>query len=78
MTTEQFKTALTARPFRPFTVHLADGRSIAIHHHEFAMVSPSGRTVVIYQPDDTMNVVDLLLVTDLEMAANGVGRRRKR
>ncbi|MBI2826690.1 MAG: hypothetical protein HYX69_18615 [Planctomycetia bacterium] len=76
MTTEQLKTALNQRPFRPFTLHLADGRGIAVQHNEFAMLSPSGRTVVVYQADDTMNIVDLLLVTDLEMAANG--KRRKR
>jgi hypothetical protein len=32
-----------------------------------------------YQPDDTLNVIDLLLVTDLEIkpTANGAGKRRK-
>jgi hypothetical protein len=28
-------------------------------HREFAMLSPIGRTVVIYQPDGEMNIVDL-------------------
>ena len=43
------------------------------------MSSPSGRTVSVYQPDDTLNVVDLLLVIDLEVkpVANGAGKRRK-
>jgi hypothetical protein len=41
--------------------------------------APSGRTVTVYQPDDTLNVVDLLLVTDLEVTAkaNGSSKRRK-
>ncbi len=50
-----------------------------MHHREFVMTVPSGRTVVVAQPDDTLNIVDLLLVTDLEIkrAANGGGKRRK-
>jgi hypothetical protein len=33
----------------------------------------------VYQPDDTLNVIDLLLVTDLEVkpVSNGAGKRRK-
>jgi hypothetical protein len=35
--------------------------------------------VFVAQPDDTVNIIDLLLVTDLELkpATNGAGRRRK-
>jgi hypothetical protein len=33
--------------------------------------APSGRTVIIYQSDDSFNVVDLLLVTDLEIKGDG-------
>jgi len=48
-------------------------------HPFFDMAAPSGRTLSVYQPDDTVNVIDLLLVTDLEVkpAANGSGKRRK-
>jgi hypothetical protein len=43
------------------------------------MTVPSGRTVLVAQPDDTVNIIDLLLVTDLELkpAANGAAKRRK-
>ena len=77
MTTNQFKSTLHAEPFVPFVVHLADGRSHSVNHREFAIVAPSGRTAVIYQPDDTMNLVDLLLVTDLEIAGGAAKRRRR-
>lgn len=76
MTVEQFRHRLNAQPFHPFVMHLADGRAIPVQHQEYAAISPSGRTVVVYQPDDTTNIVDLLLVTDLELPANG--KRRKR
>jgi hypothetical protein len=43
------------------------------------MSVPSGRTILVAQPDDTFNIIDPLLVTDLELerAANGSSRRRK-
>ncbi|HUG89866.1 MAG TPA: hypothetical protein VML55_03470 [Planctomycetaceae bacterium] len=46
---------------------------------EFMLTVPSGRTIVVCQPDDTLNIFDLLLVTDLEVkpAANGRGKRRR-
>jgi hypothetical protein len=72
----QFKVALHAEPFVPFVVHLADGRSIPVNHRELAMVAPSGRTVAIYQSDDAVNVVDMLLIADLE--TQGTAKRRRR
>ena len=79
MTIEQLRNFSHAQPFRPFLIHLADGRAVPVHHREFIMPVPSGRTVVVAQPDDTVDIIDLLLVTDLELkpAANGSGRRRK-
>jgi hypothetical protein len=68
-----------AQPFQPFVLHLADGRSIPVAHREFVASAPSGRTVTVYQTDDTLKVVDLLLVTDLEIKpkSNGSSKRRK-
>ncbi len=79
MTIEQMRTAYEAQPFRPFVIHLADGRAVPVRHREFIMTVPSGRTIIVCQPDDTVNIIDLLLVTDLELApaANGPSKRRK-
>jgi hypothetical protein len=43
------------------------------------LAAPSGRTVIVYQPDDSMNIIDMLLVTDLEFkpAGNGTHKRPK-
>ena len=76
MTTDRLRDVCQAQPFRPFTMHLADGRLIPVLHREFLMSSPSGRTVVVYQPDDSLNIVDMLLVTDLEIKPNGGMSRR--
>lgn len=77
MTIEQIRHFYDARPFQPFVIHLADGQQIAVPSHEYMMASPTGRTIGVYQPDGTANIVDLLLVTDLEVkpAANGAGRK---
>ncbi len=67
MTVEQLKNVHGAKPFRPFTVHMGDGRSFRVDHPEFLLRSPSGRTIVVHQPDDSFSVLDLLLVTELEV-----------
>jgi hypothetical protein len=79
MTVEPIREFLEAQRFRPFVIHPADGRRVPVNHREFVMSSPSGRTLSVYQPDGILNVIDLLLVTDLEIkpVVNGTGRRRK-
>jgi hypothetical protein len=66
MTVEQFRSAMKSQPFRPFVMHLADGREIPVVHPELAVSTSTGRTTIVVQPDDTFNIIDLLLVTDLE------------
>lgn len=78
MTRERIHELWKAEPFQKFTMHLADGRKIPVQHREFLAISPSGRTVNVYQPDDSLNIVDLLLVTDLEVAGNGSSHGRGR
>lgn len=67
MTAEQLRAMREANPFRPFTIHLADGRTLDVPHRDFVSLSPSGRIIIVYQPNDAFNVVDLYLVTDLEV-----------
>ena len=80
MTIEQLRTLYNSSPFQPFVIHLADGRAVPVHHREFMMTVPSGRTILVAQPDDTVNIIDLLLVTDIEFKpnGNGAGKRRKK
>jgi hypothetical protein len=77
---EQIKAASKAEPFRPFVLHLADGRELPVQHRAFLYLFPSGRTVLVGQPDESFNLIDSLLVTDLEFksasAPNGKGRRK--
>jgi hypothetical protein len=47
---------------------MADGRTFSIAHPDFLSMSPSGRTVVVYHPDDSASIVDLLLMGELELS----------
>jgi hypothetical protein len=78
MTIDTIRQLYEARPFQPFTIHLADGRQIVVEHPEFMARAPSGRTVVVYQPNDSFNIIDLLLVTDLEVQPSTNGKRRRK
>jgi len=69
MTVEQLRAVHQARPFRPFTIHMADGRAVHVPHSEFLSHSPSGRTIIVYHADETFSVVDLLLVNEVEVHA---------
>ena len=71
MTIEQLRKMHQTRPFQPFGVHLADGRSLPVEHPEFLALTPPGRTIGIGLADGTIEVVDLLLVTSLKPRANG-------
>lgn len=79
MTIEQLRKVHNANPFRPFTLHLADGRSFLIPHRDFLSHSPVGRTVIVYgEGNDDFNILDVLLVTEVEVHNGSSKPRRKR
>jgi hypothetical protein len=67
MTVEQFKDVMHADPFRPFTIHMGDGRTFLVKHRDFISRSPSGRTVIVYGENARFSILDLLLMTELEI-----------
>jgi hypothetical protein len=75
MTVQEFRSVFEAVPFRPFSVFLADGREVAIRHEDYASLSPTGRTLIVYQDDDSFQVLDLMLATGVEV--NGKRAKKK-
>jgi hypothetical protein len=68
MTIHEFRNVLSAVPFRPFVVHLADGRTIPVVHLDFVLFTGRGRTAIISRPeDDWFAIVDLLLMSHVEV-----------
>ena len=59
------RNTVNRRPFRPFIVHLAGGRSIPVPSPEFIDLPAGGRLILVEYAGNA-HVIDLLLVTDLE------------
>lgn len=78
MTIEQLDKMHRARPFHPFDIHLADGRSLPVEHPEFLGRSPAGRTIMVGLSDGMLEIVDMLLVTSLRSRSNDASRRRRK
>jgi hypothetical protein len=79
VTIEQIKRLYEAQPFQPFVIHLASGREVAVPHREFMWAAPSGRTIFVELPDESVDIIDLLLVTDVvRMPANGARKKKGR
>jgi hypothetical protein len=76
MTGEQLRNFHSAQPFKPFVIHLADGRSIEVRHPEMLAYAFPARSFAVWTRD-SYSVIDLLLVTELKQR-NGVGRARSR
>ena len=61
MTGEQIWRHFEATPFVPFRDHMASGRSADVPRPDFMHLSPSGRWLMVDLPDDTVEVIDVLL-----------------
>ncbi len=73
MTIEQLRRARDAKPFRPFSMRLADGSRVDVPHPEFLMPHPEGvRTVAVAVPGDAFVIIDLLLVSALDIRNGSV------
>ena len=77
MTVEQLPQVQHAQPFQPYRIHMAGGRHVDVEHPDFLARSPAGRTAIVYKPDETFEVIDLLLVASLDVV-DGKRRRPKR
>jgi hypothetical protein len=73
MTTDQLRSFISACPFRAFLIHMADGRTVEVNHPEWIDYA-GGRIALVAKPDDSFEVVDLLLVPSLEAKADGTSR----
>jgi hypothetical protein len=78
MTTEQLRSLHQAKPFRPFTIHMADGTSVAVNHPELLLHTQGGRTAFVNTEGENVTIVDRLLVTKLTYQTENGSRRRRR
>ncbi|MEW6357636.1 MAG: hypothetical protein AB1696_14995 [Planctomycetota bacterium] len=65
--------ALHRQPFEPFSMRLADGRTVPISHPESVAVGK--RRIIVVKPDDSWAVIEPLLIVSLDF--NGTSRRSR-
>jgi hypothetical protein len=68
MTAEQLRNAVESRPFRPFVLHMANGRTAEVPHADFISVHPNGRTTVVHTRDGASSILDTMLITEIQYA----------
>jgi hypothetical protein len=78
MKIDEVRKLLHMQPFRPFWIHVADGGRIPVQHEDFVALAPTGREMIVYLPHGDYQVVDVMLVTRLEVPIkNGAKKPRK-
>jgi hypothetical protein len=68
--------ALHRQPFEPFVIRLADGRGLTVSHPDF--VALGTRRIVVVGQDDTMSMIEPLLIVSIDTLPDGNGKSKKR
>ena len=66
MTSEQIRRHLETVPFQPFRIHMANGRYADVPHPDFMHVFPLGRYASVVHSDETVEVMDVFLITSIQ------------
>ena len=75
MRIEDVRKLLHAQPFRPFVIHFADGDRVRVPHGDYVALAPTGREMIVHLPNGDYQVVDVMLVTRLEVAIRNGARK---
>ena len=73
MTKDAIQSTLHAQPFKPFLLRLTDGTLVPVPHPDFMVVSQGGRTAIINTEGEKFSIVDLGLVTTIELGSDPNG-----
>jgi hypothetical protein len=55
---------MSAQPFTPFAVRMADGREFMVNHPDFIARSPTGRSVIVFDAS-AVHILDARLIARL-------------
>lgn len=69
MKVEEVRTAMQTRPFRQFVLHLSGDESVRVPHPEHLLFLRDNRTVIVAGDEGGHSVIDLDLVTRLEVGS---------
>lgn len=73
MELQGLREAIQRHPFEPFTIRLADGRSVPVNHPEFLAVGQ--KRAIVIQEDDSCLWLEPLLIISLEWPGAGKPKR---
>lgn len=57
-----------ATPFRPFRIHLSDGRDFPVQHREYMGIFPDGTMLLVLLPDGATETIDLFQATSVTVS----------
>jgi hypothetical protein len=75
MKLETIKERIRVDRFRPFEVHLSDGKIINVLHPDFILFAPSSEEFVIVTPENSFNIIAANEVTRLRLLPEGRSRK---
>ena len=67
MAPDRIRQLIRTIPFKPFTVELGSGKRVFAKHADYVSLSPAGRTLVIHDDDDNMEIIDVFLITNVSV-----------
>jgi hypothetical protein len=65
MTADQVQKRISAIPYRPFDLCLADSRAVHVDHPDLLAFDRGKRVVIVYSSDGMVEVIDLMLVLSI-------------
>jgi hypothetical protein len=72
--TENLQELIHAAPFRAFALCLADGTRVDVPQPDFMAHPPGGRTAVVVGPDESLHIIDVMLVDKIEIGPPAAAR----
>ncbi len=67
-----------AQPLQPFTLELTDGQKVDVPHPEFLSFSRGGQTVAVAGENGAFKIIDIYLITAIQLGNCKPTRRRRR
>ncbi len=63
MAPDRIHDLIHAIPFKPFVVELGSGKRVPVIHPDYVALSPAGRTLVVHNDEERMEIIDVFLIT---------------
>ena len=78
MTLKRLKEVYPARPFRPFSMQLADGNEVHVPHPEFMMFMRDRRSIIVALPRASYKFIDVMHITSIHVGNGKPAKPRRR